>query len=933
MSAPSTLDDLLRAYRAARDRGEPVTPQELCRDRPELLAELLRRLEPAEATEIPKTLPSDPAAPAVTCVDSRVPAAELCPDAEPLPGYRLVRRLGKGGYGEVWEALAPGGFHVAFKFVSLEGRAGEVELQALEIIRNLRHPNLLTVFGTWQQDGRLLIGMELADATLHDELKKAAERGQAGLPGKSLARWTLEAARVIDYLNKPRHFVAGAKPVGIQHGDIKPQNILLIGKGVKVGDFGLVRLLRAKIERYEGGMTPLYAAPEVLEGRVSRWSDQYSLAVTWCQLRGGGFPFTGGSFNEVCRKQREQPPDLSMLPEEERPAVARALASDPRRRWPDCRAFVKALAECRARPAGSAKSAPPTDAPRARTTRRPMLAAPPPAAAETTLRTSLPRAATDAAGRVKGRTLVQAAVLTLMIAVAAGIGLVLTTSRGTHSAPDQRQAKARLASPPKNDLPVSTGPAEYGEKHLAHEKRKADNESSPDTGDSPPKLRSFPTVPLAERPASPVRVPEVTAPPAHPKPRPAESHAREDAPIVTASPMKPKVQPTAPPEVEARPSGPPPGEKLPTPAAPSQPPSAEPAKPPEVPGPSSPPAVEPVTLAVAAGAIALVLAIALLVVRALRRTRETPPVPPDETRTEAAGAPSEVTEDRIYRGHADAVWSLALTPDGRYALSGGMDHTVRLWDIHTLRDLYSVEDLADGVTAVTLPAGDRLCAYAGLDGTVRLGPLGGGDGDRCSTGHQGRVFGLTSAPDGRTLASCGEDGTVRVWDIETGGEVRCLRGHAGWVYAVAYAGDRLVSAGADGSVRLWDPASGAELRRLEGHTGAVRCLGVSPDGGRAATGGEDRTVIVWDLESGRPLRRLDGHTDWVRAAAWTPDGLRLVTGGDDETLCVWDPATGEAVKRFEDTGGSTLCLAVTPNGRSVLAGGDDASVRIWELPV
>jgi serine/threonine protein kinase len=901
MPAPSTLDDLLRTYRAARDRGQPVTPQELCRDRPELLAEFLRRIEPSGTTAIPPTLPSAPASPPPTLVDSRIPSAELRPDAEPLPGYRLVRRLGKGGYGEVWEALAPGGFRVAFKFVSLEGRAGEVELQALEIIRNLRHPNLLTVFGTWQHDGRLLIGMELADATLHDELKKAAERGLTGLPSRSLARWALEAARVIDYLNKPRHFVDGAKPVGIQHGDIKPQNILLVGKGVKVGDFGLVRLLRAKIERHDGGMTPLYAAPEVLEGRVSRWSDQYSLAVTWCQLRGGALPFTGNSFNEVYRKQKEQPPDLSMLPEEERPAVARALASDPQRRWPDCRAFVKALAECRAR--SVATSAPPQ----------------PPLLTQVT---------PDPTRRMKSYTLRQAAAITLLLAAVTVYGIFLLTP----PAPEPLAGKeARVVS----GVGAISSPQIAARHETAQAKVKSVEPETPsrDIPPLPPKSQVRP--PLADE--RPVHKGQVTShgkkpPPAKTKPKP--KSPKEPAP---------EVEPTAAPEEE---------KPIPRGFSAQPAPSAKPASPPQVAETPGAPAANPLTLTAEVVAVGLGLVIGWRVVRMLRHRRSRPAAAPSDTFAETADTgdlprPSALAsdtraaalafspaaaEEQCYRGHADAVWSLALTPDGHGVVSGGMDHAVRLWDVHTLQDLRHVDGLADGVTAVTVLAGGRLVAFAGLDGVVSLWQPAGGELHRF-TGHEGRIFGIAGAPDGRSLASCGEDGTVRIWEAESGAETRCLRGHAGWVYAVAYAGKHLLSAGADGTVRLWDASTGAELRRLDGHAGAVRCLGVSRDGTRAATGGEDRTVIVWDLAGGGEPRRLDGHTDWVRAAAWTPDGRRLVTGGDDETLCVWDAATGELVQRFEDTGGSTLCLAVTPDGRSALAGGDDGSVRIWELPV
>src|SRR5205823_1486994 len=73
-----------------------------------------------------------------------VPSLVLVPGAEPLPGYRLLDPLGKGGYGEVWKAEGPGGVHVALKFVRLLEPAGPIEQRALGVIKRIRHPHLLT---------------------------------------------------------------------------------------------------------------------------------------------------------------------------------------------------------------------------------------------------------------------------------------------------------------------------------------------------------------------------------------------------------------------------------------------------------------------------------------------------------------------------------------------------------------------------------------------------------------------------------------------------------------------------------------------------------------------------------------------------------------------------------------------------------------------
>jgi formylglycine-generating enzyme required for sulfatase activity/serine/threonine protein kinase len=252
--------------------------------------------------------------------------------AHPLPDYQLLYQLGKGGFGEVWKATGPGGYLLALKFVRLADRGSSSELRALDLMKNIRHPHLLGLFGAWQVDGYLIVAMELGDRTLMDRLKEAQRDGLPGIPRHELLEYMSEAARGIDHLNN----------LNIQHRDIKPQNLLIVGGGVKVADFGLAKLLETTIASNTGAVTPAYAAPEFLQGETCPQSDQYALAVTYCHLRGGRLPFTGNAA-QVMTGHLKEPPDLTMLPEVERSIVGRALAKQPTTRWPSCRAFVDAL--------------------------------------------------------------------------------------------------------------------------------------------------------------------------------------------------------------------------------------------------------------------------------------------------------------------------------------------------------------------------------------------------------------------------------------------------------------------------------------------------------------------------------------------------------------------------------------------------------------
>ena len=161
--------------------------------------------------------------------------------AEPLPGYRLLEPLGKGGFGEVWKCEAPGGIHKAVKFVrnksdglNAEGADAQLELQALEYLRSVRHPFLLSMDRIEVIDGVLIVVMELADESLYDQLRHYQSVGQAGIPREALLDRLREAAEVLDLMNLSRRLL---------HLDVKPHNLLLLGGHVKVADFGLVSRL------------------------------------------------------------------------------------------------------------------------------------------------------------------------------------------------------------------------------------------------------------------------------------------------------------------------------------------------------------------------------------------------------------------------------------------------------------------------------------------------------------------------------------------------------------------------------------------------------------------------------------------------------------------------------------------------------------------
>ena len=203
---------------------------------------------------------------------------------EPIAGYLTTELLGRGGYGEVWKAVAPGGLAKAVKIVygdDPEARRVNGELKALSRIKDVRHPLLLSIERIEVAAGNLVIVTELADCSLRQHFQRCREADSVGVEQAELLGLLGDAADALDFLY--RQF-------SLQHLDVKPENILLIGGRAKVGDFGLVKHLYERSASMVGGMTPAYSPPEMFEGKPSRHSDQYSLAVVYVQMLTGLLP-------------------------------------------------------------------------------------------------------------------------------------------------------------------------------------------------------------------------------------------------------------------------------------------------------------------------------------------------------------------------------------------------------------------------------------------------------------------------------------------------------------------------------------------------------------------------------------------------------------------------------------------------------------------
>jgi WD40 repeat protein/serine/threonine protein kinase len=282
--------------------------------------------------------------------------------------------------------------------------------------------------------------------------------------------------------------------------------------------------------------------------------------------------------------------------------------------------------------------------------------------------------------------------------------------------------------------------------------------------------------------------------------------------------------------------------------------------------------------------------------------------------------------------HRDEIRAVAFSPDGKTVLTGSDDGTARLWSAATGQQLGLPLTHREKVRAVAFSPDGKTVLTGSHDRTARLWDATTGQplGEPLSCGA---VLAVAFSADGKQFVTAVGDGGVQLWDVATARALGAPLPHQSFVASVAFSpdGKTLLTGCGDSKAWLWDVATRKPIGEPLRHQAPVRVVAYSSDGKTILTASVDKTARLWDADTRQPIGPPLADQGSLWAAAYSRDGKTVVTGCVDGTARLWDAPARQPFGFTRALGFSYRGLAFSTDRKIALTVSADLKAQLWDL--
>lgn len=282
----------------------------------------------------------------------------------------------------------------------------------------------------------------------------------------------------------------------------------------------------------------------------------------------------------------------------------------------------------------------------------------------------------------------------------------------------------------------------------------------------------------------------------------------------------------------------------------------------------------------------------------------------------------------------DKLNALAISPDGKYLISGGIFGHITIWEVSTGSKITTLKSIwkNEPINSIAFSGdGDRMVTGT-EDGSLQIWNFNNRRIVKSLKGHSSRVNSVAMGPNGRLIVSGSSDGSLILWDAFTD-SLKTLQKVSSGISSVALSSDGkfVLSADADHGIKLWNTKTGKKIRNFQGHNGKVKSISFSPDNRHFVSGGEKSTILIWDLMAGSILKSFPAKNAAINSIRYSFNGNYILAGYADGTLAIWRIQNGLLETYFHGSLNTPFPISFSNDSQFLLSGISSHGLDLWDV--